>query len=458
MKRNVLLSALPLLFLPIACGAPASDDLGTTQDQLGEGTLTIPTLPSPSGNGALAPWGGSDSSKWRPEAVVANAVSSALNDAWKRPNVTDAIVALPTKMVSSNYYEFGDGQSNAAPSFPWWSQLRPQVVATLVRTTSAAPTITFRFDRALPYQGSTFEIQYAKNGQRPLTSVTLNATRTSEGDAIADWTPTPDLGWDGNFSGATILVHPTGWNDWFPIWFRMPVKKIGELKASGVRYSDGRSIVDREGVSSQGGKNANDGSSPFQRLMNHSFAYSYNNQGSGHVSPFVPNDVHAFFPYNNHNYVTGIGRGWTWVADERPSGFKDMYTCFERRRAADEATAPDGGVASGGGWHQINDTQETILNDLESAPLVVGSAMGNPWVESWLPSGKFSYNLTDVITVRFLKPGEAFITPAGAWVQDGKGGWYDQSNYHWYFFQQAQEVCTEELVTPRGGAPTGFDL
>lgn len=101
--------------------------------------------------------------------------------------------------------------------------------------------MSFRVDRALPYNGTTFEIQYAKNGQRPLTSVTLNATRTSEGDAVAEWTRTSDLGWDGNLSNAVILVHPTGWGDWFPIWFRMPVKKIGDLHASGVHYSDGRS-------------------------------------------------------------------------------------------------------------------------------------------------------------------------------------------------------------------------
>src|SRR5262249_33287214 len=156
-----------------------------------------------------------------------------------------------------------------------------------------------RFDRALPYSGTSFEIQYAKNGQRPLTSVTLDATRTPEGDAIVTWEPTSDLGWNGNlFSNAVILVHPSGWGDWFPVWFRMPVKKIGDLHASNVRYSDGRSIIDREGVASSA--NPNDGSSPFQRLMSHSFAARYDNQGPGTVHPFAPNDIHAIFPYQNH--------------------------------------------------------------------------------------------------------------------------------------------------------------
>ena len=45
-------------------------------------------------------------------------------------------------------------------------------------------------------------------------------------------------------------------------------------------------------------------------------------------------------------------------------------------------------------------------------------------------------NLTDVITIRWLMPGEAFIiTPQGQWTSDGKGTWFDQSNYHWYLFR-----------------------
>lgn len=64
-------------------------------------------------------------------------------------------------------------------------------------------------------------------------------------------------------------------------------------------------------MSSLNATNAGDGSTPWQRLMNHSFAASYNNAGTGHVSPFVPNDIHTQLPYNNHKYVTGIGRGWT---------------------------------------------------------------------------------------------------------------------------------------------------
>src|SRR5260370_32369184 len=74
--------------------------------------------------------------------------------------------------------------------------------------------------------------------------------------------------------------------------------------------------------------------------------------------------------------------------------------------------------------------------------------MNNPLPAPLLPSGGFAYNLSDVATVRFVQPGEAFITPVGTTWSDGNGNTYDQSNYHWYFFQQSQPVCTEEWVSP----------
>jgi hypothetical protein len=457
-RSFTLLAALLSSSLTVACGsAPADPGVSTSDAQLGSSaSVMVPVLPSPSGTGVLAPWGGSDASRWRPEAILANATSVALNDAWRRPGVTDAIVAIPTRMLQSTYFEFGDGQSNAAPSFPYWKESRPQVVATLVRTRDAAPTVLFRFHAALPMPGTAFELSYVDPVTHARVASTMSGTRTSDGDTRSEWTPPASLGWAGNMSSAAIAVRPVGWNDWFPIWFRMPVKKIDEVRATHAHYVDGRSIVDREGVSSLLEANAHDGSSPFQRLMQHDFVGPYNARGTGHVLPFAPTDIHAFFPYRDHNFVTGVGRGWTWVADERPSGFKDMYTCFERRRAADEATAPDGGVASGGGWHQIGDEQETILNDLEAGPLVVGSAMSNPLLPSALPSGNLAYGNTDLVTVRWLMPGEAFVTPKGGTAYD-RGTAYDQSNYHWFFFQAAQEVCSEEIVTPAGAAPTGFD-
>src|SRR5207247_819532 len=93
----------------------------------------LPLLPAPGGTGALTPWGGTDPTRWRPEAIMANAASQALNEAWSRTGVQDAIVAMPMHMLNSNFYEFGDGQANVAPSFEGWHESRPPVVATLLK-------------------------------------------------------------------------------------------------------------------------------------------------------------------------------------------------------------------------------------------------------------------------------------------------------------------------------------
>ncbi len=408
--------------------------------------VAIPRLPWSGGTGATAPWGGGDPTKWRPEAILANSASEALNTAWALANVKDVIVAIPAKLLGSDFREFGDGQANSAPSFEWWHESRPPIVAALVRFTGAASKVRFRFDRALPTDGSgSYEIQYKVAGMTRTVSIT--ATKSAAGDFTVEWTVPSELGWDNPINTQAVIIHPKGWRDWFPLWFRFPVRSTASLKAtvpvSKQKFADGGDIVDHERMSAA----ANVGStqSVQERLMARAssvmFSSAYNNW------PFNPPSIHARFPWGGRTYVTGVGQGWTWVADKPYTPFKLMYTCFEKRRPDLEASASDGGVTSGGGWHRIGDPAETILNDLEPGPLAVASAQGNPVFPSALPSGGFSYNLTDVVTVRWLFPGEAFITPKGQWVPDG-GSWFDQSNYHWYFFQQAQHVCTEEWVHP----------
>src|SRR5262249_40254845 len=237
--------------------------------------------------------------------------------------------------------------------------------------------------------------------------------------------------------------------------FRFPVRPIADFKAtvppSLAKFSDGGDIADHERVSIQGGAT---GQSPFQRLMPHDFGGRYNNP------PYQPADIHAVFPCNGHNYLTyvpGVGTGWTWVANQPPAPFKIMYTCFDRRHPDAEAAAPDGGVPSGGGWHRIGDPAETVLNDLEDGPIALGSAQNNPLPATLLPSGVFSYNLSDVATLRFVQPGEAFITPMGTQAVQADGTVIDQSNFHWYFFQQDRPVCTEEWVHPYRPTPN-FDF
>jgi hypothetical protein len=393
-------------------------------------TIQVPKLPWAGGSGMTAPWGGSDPARWRPEAIMANAMSEALNDAWSRADVTDATVAAPVKMLDSSFREFGDGQANAAPSFEWWHQARPPVIATLIHFGSSSSKISFRFDRALPIPGGAFDVRYVVSDVPQL--VRLTATKDPSGDWRAEWVVPQESLFGDPRSAATLLVHPAGWADWFPLWFRFPVRSIADLKATMPlelrKFSDGGDDADHEKVSIQA--TGFQGLSVRLGLMSHDFRGQY-------AGPYQPPSIHATFPWNGRSYVTGVGMGWTWVANQPPAPFKIMYTCFERRRQDLEASAPDGGVPSGGGWHRIGDPAETVLNDLEDAPIALGSAMSNPIQQ--LPSGGFAYNLSDIATVRFVHPGEAFITPVGVG---------NQQNYHWYFFQQDRDVCTEEWVHP----------
>jgi hypothetical protein len=423
-------TCLCLTFAGCLSTADVSDpgaDTSTGESHLNAGPM--PTLPYAGGSGSTAPWGGNDSSNWRPEAVLANATSEALNTAWAMGAVKDVRVAVPVKLLDSGFNEFGDGQANAAPSFEWWSEKRPPVVATLVQLTDGTARIVFRFDRSLR-TAPDWELRY--NG----TTVTLTTTTTSAGDFTVTWSVPQDLDLSSTLSTQALLVHPVGWRDWFPLWFRIPVRGVNDLIAtvpSSMRTfsSDQGSLVDHESVSSSANKN--DGQTPYQRLTSRTLSSAYNQQ------PFNPGDIHAVFPWNGQTYVTGIGAGWTWVASQPPAPFKVMYTCFQRRQPSAEASAPNGGVPSGGGWHRIGDPAETILNDLEAGPLVVGSGMNQPYTDAVPNGGGFAYNLSDVAVIRWLQPGEAFITRRGSGAHE---------NYHWYYFSQSTEVCTEEWVHP----------
>jgi hypothetical protein len=46
----------------------------------------------------------------------------------------------------------------------------------------------------------------------------------------------------------------------------------------------------------------------------------------------------------------------------------------------------------------------------------------------------------------------------GGWTDGGGGRWFETANYHWYFFHQNKDVCTEELINPLGQVPQNFNL
>src|SRR5258708_7356036 len=61
---------------PAALGGVAASPFGINR----VGPVVPPVLPS--GDDLRTAWGGADPNRWRPEAVMANAFSKALNDAW----------------------------------------------------------------------------------------------------------------------------------------------------------------------------------------------------------------------------------------------------------------------------------------------------------------------------------------------------------------------------------------
>jgi hypothetical protein len=426
-----------LAALLVGCAGHAAVQGATSTDEV-RTTSRPPILPHAGGIGAETPWGGLDAAHWRPEAMLANATSDGLNRGWALSNVTDVLVSVPVKMVASGFAEYGDGQRNAIADFgPWTTRERPPLTSVLVRFDSAQPKVLFRVDRTIAT--NTIEVVYYVGTERKL--VEMPTTRTQDGDAEASFIVPDELDL-GPLSNVAFAAHPKGWNDWFPVAFRAGVRPISELHVASVRFADGRPIVDREGVSAQ---NAPDSVAPFDKLTHHAFVGHYDNAVGTAVAPFNPPDIHARFPTSDGMITTGVGQGFTWVSDERPSNYKVMYTCFERRNPAAEAAAPNGGVASGGGWHYIGDAAETILNDLENGPVVVGAATTTPFGPSGLPGGTFAYGLSDVAVVRWLHPGEAFVTPRGV----------GQDNYHWFYFNADHNVCTEEIVN-NGAPPTDF--
>ncbi len=464
-RRFVILKSLVTvgLITASACASRGAASLGV-QDSLIDELNEVPhpkppLLPFAGGAGESTPWGGTDATRWRPEAVLANASSEALNRAWALPNVRDVVVAVPTKMMNSDYHPYVDGQSNSVSSFNDWTAKRPPLVGTLVKFVDGRAKVFLRFDRtlSLAQEARVAEVRYTSNGA--VKSVDVPLELDTSGDATGEWV-VPEGAEIGSLTNSSaVAVHPKGFTDWFPLWFRMPVRATQKLRASSIAFADGRSLFDRERVSIQGVTAPP--LTPFEQLNTHTFSAPYNTLPTvparpvpGTMVPFTPDNIHARFP-TSKGISTATGKGWTWVADERPGGFKVLYTCFEARDPEREVAA-NGGVPSGGGWHYIGDAAETIVNDLEAGPIVVGAATTNPLAPSALGSGTFAWGLSDVATIRWLYPGEAFVTLRGGIERSESGETVERLNYHWFIFHQPKNVCTEEIVN-LGAVPPAFD-
>jgi hypothetical protein len=412
-----LFTLLPLLALAGACANhPTTPAEVASSAEINE---RHPALPED--------WGGANASRWRPEAVIANVASQALNDAWRDPATRDVIVAVPTNMLGSDLYPYGDGQSNAAPSFNNWpTKERPPVIATLIDRGDQGSVIRIRLDRTLPTTATIAKLRAP--GQQ---TIDLALTIDSSGDRIGELTTSATTAF---FTRNAFAVIPDGWRAGFAISFAHPTKKVSDLPA---RITQ---LLDREQVRATTAT-ATTSTPTDTRLRSHVFTERYNNQAPGStIVPYTNTDVHARFPMNGRLVTTAVGGGRTWVADARIDGYKTMYQCFDARDRSAEASAANdqgqGGVASGTGWHAVGDRAETIVNDVEKTPMLVGFAQRDIIMNGndIGPDG-YAWNLNAVATIRLLMPNEALITPRGT--------------LHWFAFSsESQASCAEILVSP----------
>ena len=395
---------------------PATDWAGGKAD--GQTATVVPMLPHPQGQGALAPWGGPDQSAWRPEAILANAASAALNEAWLDPQTADAIVAIPTLIQGSTFSPFPDGQTNAAASFAHWGSPRPPLVATCVERTDGSRALWLRLDRDLPMASQSVILEWSRDGAFD-ASTTIAVVEDAQGDRRARTELPVDLDTEALFA-----VRPEGWNDAFSVHCEHPSGSIAALEASVpddmAALADGRDVVDPLELAALSPSQA-----PFDALNEMELPDFYN------AEPFETSQVHGAYPNGSDFVTTAVGRAWTWLTEQPSAPFKNLYVCFEERRP-DLEVAPDGGVPSGAGWHRIGDPAETVLNNVEAAPIAVAFARGT--LPAQTPNGAFPYGLLDVATFRWLAPGEAFTVGA--------------PDYHWYFIHHDRPVCTQIWVHP----------
>lgn len=354
-------------------------------------------------------WGGGDPARWQPEAVIANAASARMNEAWRIEGVTDVLVAIPTKLVDSKYGPYGDGQTNSAPTFGDWKSSRPPFVATLIVHRGGELQVELEFDQDWALSQRAFELVYGGK------SIVLVAEKQN-GRIVATWKNVPkELGWDSPGQTMPVFVRPTpGFTDWFQFYFRLPRHSVDTFlgsvpEAQRVLPGDGKSILDPENLRFPQG-----GLSPLLSALFHKFPpYRYN------VEAYKPDNVHARFGKDGR--PTAVGGGYTWVTEKEPRKF--MYVGFDGRDVDQEAKF---GVPSGSGWHVMGDPI-TLLNSIEATPMLVGGGFTNPAIRLGQnpPSGGFAYGLSDVVVLRLLFNGEVFVcVPTLNRERDQDHQWY----------------------------------
>jgi hypothetical protein len=364
---------------------------------------------------------------------------------------------IPGKVpVQGNNYSnrpYGDGQTNALATFgQFWNQKRPPLVVILAILKTGGSALKFKFHGSLVFTEPSVEVAYLKNGTPHFKKFGI-LSKNSDGDYEAVWQPNNDEApiWGSMFQNNVAFVRLGGWNDWFPVDFRnvvIPNQQLLNQVPPSLRVLGKGSLLDPERVSVQGQATS---AFPFQKMGDPLFGSDIE---ATKYFPVQPPGIHnSYYTDDGKVITTAVNNGATVVIPSRsmnPPGiapFKMAYICFEPRNERAESVA---GVPSGGGWHEIGDPAETVINSLENAPVVFGYANGQTSANP--PSGNFAYGLTDVAVIRKIFPGTAIVTSAGpTTLQEGYSpnrgrGPAEGRNYHWFIFNHTSPVCAMEWV------------
>lgn len=421
-------------------------------------------------------FGSANAAFWSSEAVFANVGEAFLNQVKGRPEVKDAWVSIPLKIQGSNYFPFGDGQSNSKIQLPRLKEPNniPYLAALLYfKDPKRAPEVEIRFHPGVAttsFKASLLKFGVdlpAEEAYKNLKMNSANGTPTvlfSLGDLKPQMIQEIFTGQRG------FWISGAGWADGFPILFKANAwRKIAAQEKSlfpsleesfkGLKFFAGSTPnFDPQNLASATLKLPE----PRRAIVAYSKAAWKHHQDAGPIGfimkgtdfgrfqPFPahpkakspPLSVHGEYkdnfetPTSVYSSVGGVLTRYA-LKGQMGSNVKHLYTCFTARTPELEIVKqPDPklppGVPSGAGWHKVGDPAETVINSLETAPVLTAVASENP-LYALQKTKKFSFDLNSVATLRWTEPGEAFITAKG--------------EHHWYAVHDTQwPVCTEILV------------
>jgi hypothetical protein len=334
------------------------------------------------------PFGGFLKSKWKMEAIIANAIDAELDIGYAKPNIARVVVSLPAHLHSSNHHSFPDNQTNARVDFgEYWKE-------------KVAPVIARR--------------EIYKDGTTKMEVSFAPSLKVKE--------------YDLQMVGSSTFIRPKGSVDSYVINTDPQVLSLQEfvdaIPVEQRSFSQGRKAPDPEGIFNK----IPPGGTAIEVFAGHTMGEGYNSE------PYPMSEVHARFPELEKMLTTAVGGGISWVFDRNVSvkgpkaSFKHVYSCFDERNIDKETAA---GVPSGAGWHLIGEHAETLLNTLEKSPLLI--ALGKETTAS-PKSGSFAYQLRHTISATRLQPDEVFVTRKG--------------QFHWFAIESTRKLCAELWIHP----------